>query len=281
MNKIKTTSETTSAMLRNLRSRLTTGAVVGLALAAVCHKADAAVTLTFDLRAVSATGADLSGNKAINNATVGSVVTLQLYAVIANTSGSQTNDGILAVAGSFLSIGTVADSTGTWSAPGGVTELNSILQGTGSQNGSLSITSDTNFGGADLGITGGTADTGIPSPNRYMVANTNSLTTLLGTNSATSANLEFLIATKTFTIATAVSSPIQLNFSGRTTSAISKPIKWTSDGLALTKNGNDTAHIAYTPDVVINVVPEPSAFGMVLIGALGLVGFRRLGFRRS
>ena len=30
-----------------------------------------------------------------------------------------------------------------------------------------------------------------------------------------------------------------------------------------------------------SVVPEPSAFGMVLIGAPGLVGFRRLGLRRS
>ena len=33
--------------------------------------------------------------------------------------------------------------------------------------------------------------------------------------------------------------------------------------------------------ITLAVVPEPSAFGMVLIGALGLVGFRRLGFRRS
>jgi hypothetical protein len=33
--------------------------------------------------------------------------------------------------------------------------------------------------------------------------------------------------------------------------------------------------------IVITAVPEPSAFGMVLMGALGLVGFRRLGFRRS
>jgi PEP-CTERM motif len=30
-----------------------------------------------------------------------------------------------------------------------------------------------------------------------------------------------------------------------------------------------------------SAVPEPSAFGMVLIGAPGLVGFRGLGFRRA
>jgi len=30
-----------------------------------------------------------------------------------------------------------------------------------------------------------------------------------------------------------------------------------------------------------SAVPEPAAFGMVLVGALGLVGFRRLGFRRT
>ena len=33
--------------------------------------------------------------------------------------------------------------------------------------------------------------------------------------------------------------------------------------------------------IIISAVPEPSAFGMVLIGALGLVGFRRLGFRSA
>ena len=242
----------------------------------------AAVTLTFDLRATAAGGgASLGGAKVVNAADVGSTVTLELWAVIANTNSNQTNDAIISVAGSFLSIGTAAASTGTWSAPAGVTELNPLLQGLGSQNGSLSITTDTNFGGADLGVTAGAQDGSLPSPSRYLVANTNSLGPLFGTNNATSANLEFLIATKTFTIATAVSSPIQLNFAARSTGAMSKPIKWVSEGATLTKNGNDAAHIAYTPDVVINVVPEPSAFGMVLVGALGLVGFRRLGFRRA
>jgi hypothetical protein len=271
---------------RSLKCRFGRGisaAAIGFGiLAMTAQDSSAAVTLTFDLRATAAGGgASLGGAKVVNAADVGSTVTLELWAIIANTNNNQTNDGILAVAGSFLSIGTAAGTTGTWSAPGGVTELNSLLQGTGSQNGSLSITSDTNFGGADLGVTGGAQDSALPSPNRYMVANTNSLTTLFGTNNATSANLEFLIATKTFTIATAVGSPIQLNFSGRSTSAISKPIKWTSDGVSLSRSGNSAADIAYTPNVVINVVPEPSAFGMLLVGALGLVGFRRLGFRRT
>ena len=34
-------------------------------------------------------------------------------------------------------------------------------------------------------------------------------------------------------------------------------------------------------NVTLTVVPEPSAFGMVMLGALGLVGFRRLGLRRT
>ena len=34
-------------------------------------------------------------------------------------------------------------------------------------------------------------------------------------------------------------------------------------------------------NVVLTAAPEPSAFGMLLVGALGLVGFRRLGLRRT
>ena len=54
---------------------------------------------------------------------------------------------------------------------------------------------------------------------------------------------------------------------------------WTEGNNSLSQGGLLTMQVA--APVVITAVPEPSAFGMVLIGALGLVGFRRLGFRRT
>ena len=57
--------------------------------------------------------------------------------------------------------------------------------------------------------------------------------------------------------------------------------QWT-DGDNVVNNGSTQfAEMFVGAPIVITAVPEPSAFGMVLIGALGLVGFRRLGFRRA
>jgi hypothetical protein len=55
--------------------------------------------------------------------------------------------------------------------------------------------------------------------------------------------------------------------------------QWT-DGDNAVNNGNLTAEMFVGPGVIV-MVPEPSAFGMVLLGAMGLVGFRRLGVRRA
>ena len=55
---------------------------------------------------------------------------------------------------------------------------------------------------------------------------------------------------------------------------------WNQDAGAA-ENGSNSALLSVGAPVLLTVVPEPSAFGMVLLGAMGLVGFRRLGIRRA
>ena len=57
--------------------------------------------------------------------------------------------------------------------------------------------------------------------------------------------------------------------------------QWTEAGLSKVANTN-AAELFFNPGVVITVgVPEPTSFAMLMIGSLGLVGFRRPSFRRS
>ena len=250
-------------------------AVVGFSVFVAPSKSNAVVSLTYDLRVSALNGIQVPDSK-FAVGVPGDVVTVKLIAIVLNANNNQTNDGFLGAAGSFVSTG--MGGAGTWSAFGSALTENGVdFRGVGSQSGLLATAPDTTLGGADVGLVGGAADTGVPAPNPYFAANTNSLSVLLGTDAASSSNLEFLLGTKTFTI-TALGT-VQLSFVGRSTSALSKPNKWTTDGVALTKNGNDAAFIGYGLPVLINV-PEPTAFGMVVLGALGLVGFRRAGVRR-
>jgi hypothetical protein len=62
------------------------------------------------------------------------------------------------------------------------------------------------------------------------------------------------------------------------TFTIVNTLQYQVDGAAV--NVKNSTGVVFTP-LTFAAVPEPSAFGMVLVGALGLVGFRRLGFRRT
>ena len=231
----------------------------------------AAVTLTFDLRASAVNGVPNANSKFVV-AGFGDVITVQLFAIITNTDGNQTNDGLLGISGSFVSIA-VGSGMGTWSALGtDMGEINPDFRGTGSQSG-LHAATDTNGGGFDLGSPSGAADMGVPAPNPYFAANSLTLLTKFGTDPSTPSNLEFLVGTKTFTFDGGLSI-IDLNSVGRSTSALTKPIKWTSDGVAYVKNANDAAFIGYGANIFIGA-PESSAFGLILMGAFGLIGFRR------
>ena len=130
----------------------------------------AAVTLIFDLRASAVNGVPNASSKFVLGPHHGDVESVQLFAIIANADGNQTNDGLLGISGSFVSIA-VGSSTGIWTALGSDTqEINPDFRGVGSQSG-LTAATDTNGGGFDLGTPSGVADMGVPAPNPYFQAN--------------------------------------------------------------------------------------------------------------
>lgn len=256
-------------------------------LAALWSQQSQAVQLTFDLRATSTTGGTIDSGKTVNGAANGTVITVQLFAIINGLDATQLNDGILSGGGSFLSLGSLAGTTGTWLAFDGTatygtavnTDAAPAFRGALSQNGSLAAT-DTTFGGFELGRDNAAVDAATPSPNPYFKYVSNAVPTATFGTQAIAGTTEFLLGTKTFRIDTAVTSSISLQFAGRNTTALSKEIKFTLDGVAKTFNGTD-ANIGYGTAITIAAVPEPSAFGMLALGALGLVGFRRMGLRRT
>ena len=266
-------------------------ACAGVMLGFLPQQSEAA-QLTFDLRATSVTASgQLNSTKSVAG-DIGTVITVQLFGIINGTDGTQLNDGILSGGGSFLSLGGVAGGSGTWLAFDGTatygtagsgtvvnTDAGPSFRGALSQNGGLAAT-DTTFGGADLGRDNGLADTATPTPNPYFKYVSNSVPSAIFGTQAIAGPTEFLLGTKTFRIDSAITSPITLQFAGRVTTALSKEIKYFIDGVSKSFNGND-ANIAYASGIVVTAVPEPSAFGMLALGALGLVGFRRMGLRRT
>ena len=55
---------------------------------------------------------------------------------------------------------------------------------------------------------------------------------------------------------------------------------WT-DGDGLANNSNTNLAEMFVGGAVSLAVPEPSAFGMIALGALSMMGFRRFGMRRT
>ncbi len=251
-----------------------------------------AVQITFDLRATSVTpDGQINSAKSVGGV-VGTVITVQLFGIINGLDATQLNDGILSGGGSFLSSGSLGGGSGTFLAFDGTatygtagsgvvnnTDAAPAFRGALSQNGGLAAT-DTDFGGSDLGRDNAVVDAATPNPNPYFKYVSNSVPTATFGTQAIAGPTEFLLGTKTFRIDSAVTSQITLQFAGRNTTALSKEIKFTLDGVAKTLNGTD-ANIGYGAGIVITSVPEPGAFAMLALGAFGIVGFRRVRIGRT
>ena len=95
-----------------------------------------------------------------------------------------------------------------------------------------------------------------------------------------------MIGETTFTLASSAGFGLSsaINFQTRQytngISTVRKINKYVVDGVANSVFWDDTANLATGAAVNITLVPEPSAIGMLLLGSLGLVGFRRSAFRR-
>lgn len=235
--------------------------------------ADAAIT--YDLRAVGATGAATVVNpKTVSVAPgglVGSTVSFELFAVAAGTNVTD-DEGFQS---GLMQIRTFAAGTKNIKGDFTAKALGAGFSDSGSNSGSFA---DVN-GDGDLDV-GGTASSnaaGYFTPRAAAIA--------LGTGPGGTSS--FMIGTFTLTLTSVVdlnsvvNTLVNVSWPSLNTILNSQRSSWRADNVS--RNGGTAApyNTIAGADVQIQLVPEPSAFGMLLVGALGLVGFRRIGFRRS
>ena len=254
--------------------------------------------LTYDIRATAGTnGASLGGGgKTVGVQSSGSDITLQIWAQVTNaTPVGGAPFGIQAIMGSIVSTSVNAgDATGSL----GAVALQAPFT-VGSQSGGSAQLSTVSDGILDRGAAANLAS---PDLNHVLLAKDGGsggtqvagslfFATDLAPNGATvntiANGFEFLMGTATLSLSSFSLTPgaqVSMNWvipaSFSTNSKRNQRAAWTQ-GDNLVTQGSSSALMFVAAPVVITAVPEPSAFGMVLIGALGLVGFRRLGFRRA
>jgi hypothetical protein len=266
-------------------------AILGLSVLSL-GAATASAAITFDLRAaaVNNDGSFGGGGKTVALNPVGTTsVTLQVWAQVSSAAPSVNPYGVQVILGSIKSTTVAGPATGALAASspaapfnnqntvGALAELSSPVDTVADLGSNLTAVSpnfikfrkDATAGGQQVGAvffaTGG-------SPNG-------------ATNNAITNGHEFLMGTVTLSI-TAFSPASVLNMNWvipafATPANRGQIAQWTDGDNVVNTGSTQFAEMFVGAPIVITAVPEPSAFGMVLVGALGLVGFRRLGFRRT
>lgn len=279
-------------MYKSLRNRSL--AAAGLAITACFVPASSqAVQLTYEMRVnpVGTTAGVVIApdfKSAVANAP-GDVIALSLFAIFNNGDGNNANDGLTQTNGSFTS------------ANGGLQgnlrgDTNFVLNGQTQQNNVTGFTagvSQSGFsfsdldadGDLDVGNTALTTGSYNPAPWFIAVGGSGAGGTTFGTGAST-APTTLLIGATTFTLgASALANQSTLvNYVPRikTDGTVGQRNlhKFVLDGAIVSLAGNDATNLAVGTPVTLSLIPEPSAFGMVLLGAMGLVGFRRYGGKR-
>jgi len=259
---------------------------------AVCAVAAAAQTasanITFDLRAVSPE--DLTGKSARIQS--GAVVQLELWAQLTNAAPVNNIYGVQTVLGAIVSSNAIG-LTGSI-APMSFPSVFNAAAIVGVNN-EFSLPAD---GIMDLGTSSTTAVTGFPKARKDPAVGGEAVqgaATQFATNNqpagatfhAIPNGFEFLMGTTTLTLSDvpvgyAGGATLNWKIPGFTSAALRGQIAaWTDgDNFPNTGSGQNAEMFVGAP-IALVAIPEPSAFGMVLLGAMGLVGFRRLGVRRS
>ena len=273
----------------NIKSKSLQATALGVAALAFAST-EAKALLTYDLRASAVTLGQLTDRKTVTDARIGSEVTFDLYAVVTGLDNITTNDGYQFSYFSLTSNGQVGTNTGALSGldgnatvPTGIT-LNPLFNvGAVARGTPQSITAD---GIADIGGLNNTATTGWAKPR------TNALDTSTGTAispgfgipvpTATSAGLEYFMGqVKLFITGVSAANTVTFNFKAPTGPlGITAIGNWRVDGVTKSTVA-DQAVNSIPVSISLIAVPEPSAFGMVLMGAMGIVGLRRIGVRRA
>ena len=284
--------------MKNIKSPSTHGLLTKLSLVLAVTGvliAQGSATLVVNLRATHVNAADVGGGSGVFGGGVtnlavnpGDVVTFSLFATVTGTQTTNTAQGMASVFGT-VSIGAGA-LTGTWSSftnPNGVgtdggTNLLGAFGGSGAQTGTIQpAVGSANKPGVGSIINGATTNTDLTLIfARAAAAVTGGAPAgsqvLISVNSLTS---EILMGKLTLTVGAGGGGPAQVNFA-RAIFASGFPVIWRENSAAKNHTSAGTSY-AEGPGVSVTVVPEPSAFAMLALGALGLVGFRRMGLRRT
>lgn len=251
---------------------------LGMSAAAIAiHSVSASIT--FDIRAA---GGAPGGGK-ILNLFPGAIVQLEVWAQIANATPVNNIFGVQSILGSIVSsnapgiIGSIDPMVfpsvfNSVSVAGTSVELSSPTD-TLKDLGALSTTAtagyikgrkDPTIGGET--ITGGTFF--FVTANQPLGATFQPITN----------GFEFLVGTTTLRITDgAGNASLNWKIPAFTTAALKGQIAAWTDGDNVNNTGSGQfAEMSIGTPIALVVVPEPSAFGMVLLGAMGLVGFRRI-----
>lgn len=251
---------------------------------------EASALLSYDLRASAVTGSVvLNGPKSFGSVSAGDSVTFDIYAIVTGGDTILNNDGYQF---SFFNI--VTDATagvtgvltgldGTALAPTGMT-LNPLFNVGAVARGTPSLTVSGSVADG-IGDIGGSATN---SAGGWIKPRTTALDTAAGTpitdpaitggNYPASGGLEYFMGQVKLLITGAVpNNRVGVKFVlPAAPLGISAIGSWREDTVV-----RSTAAFQNSSPAAINPVPEPSAFGMVILGAMGICGMRRIGVRRS
>jgi len=263
------------------------------AAALILGASSAFATLTVDLRAASGTNVSISGGGktvAIGDAGAASSVVFEVWAQVQNAAPANSIYGIQALTGSIKSTTTGGTAAGAMTAATIGAPFNSS-----SQNGTPAELSSPTDTVGDLGSNLTLPSTDFIKFRKVPTAAGEQVgTVLFATNNtplgatvqAIANGFQFLMGTATLNLNSGfTASSLSMNWVIPTFSTVinKKTIaQWTDADNIVNEGSTQAAEMFVGSSVIITAaVPEPSAFGMVLVGALGLVGFRRLGFRRT
>ena len=227
----------------------------------------ASATLTFDLRATLLNGAPVLDPKSVTVLLPGDLVTLALFADVTGTNAAAA-EGFQ----TMLTAGVLSSSAGGVFGNMESSALSGNFGATGASPGTLQ---DLNGDGRiDLGSNNTAFVQG-----QHLTANAASMQ--VGSLTGTS---EFQLFTVVFHVTSIPNpgTPSTLSFRMINVTGLGNELVWQEDGATKTTKDPITGFSTAGYSVTINsAVPEPSAFGMLALGALGLVSFRRMGLRRA
>jgi hypothetical protein len=280
----------TSPSTITTQNLMTKAIALGICASAIVAQS-ASANITFDLRAAGA-GADGTGKVA--TIASGAAIQLELWAQVTNAAPTNNIFGVQTVLGAIVSGGTSLGLTGSI-APMTFPNVFNATSVAGVNN-EISVPADTL---TDLGTSSTTAATNYPKARKDPTAAPGETvpggTFFYATNNQPAGatvhpitnGFEFLMGTTTLTLSSvpaAYQSGATLNWKipGFTTAVLRGQIAAWTDGDGLNNSGSAQQNEMFVGSpIALIAIPEPSAFGMVLLGAMGLVGFRRLGVRRS